>query len=118
MHQEQVAVRDGAVVAQGAEAIAANLNLARVVIGKVAERLTRGEAVPTVKDGLIALRLLADLAPEPAMDRDRISRGFLEYLKATQLETTDDQFQAILSRIHHSPVIRWLRETTDEKASS
>ena len=114
--RDGIADRDGAALTAGADAIADHLKLVRAVIGKVAERLTRGDAVPSVRDGLNAVRLLEELdrEPEPEFDAKALGWAFSEFLLAVKAETDYDQFQRVMRRIGESPTIRWLREAADQ----
>lgn len=107
-YRERIAQRDGEAAEEAVEAAADYLELARLVVGQVAQRVAAGESAPSVRDGLTAARLLSELDVSPSFDQEEIMTGFVEYLQATKAETDPEQFDRIIGRLEASPVLRSL----------
>lgn len=79
-YQERIAARDGATAESAVAAVANYLKLARLVVGQVSQRMTDGDAIPSVRDGLAAVRLLSEFDRPPAIDPEGVMLGFFEYV--------------------------------------
>jgi hypothetical protein len=110
--QEQNATQRGEVVARGVEAVRGHHDFARSILGRVVDRLAKGELEPDIKDGLAAARLLAmlDGGTDWESERNQYVEAFLVYVHEVQEMLHPDQVQEWARRVSGYPIIRELEE--------
>jgi hypothetical protein len=109
---DQDAIERGRRLERTAETLVANLGLARLVLGRTAERLCTGEVEPSISDGLAAQALLARFAPAP--DEDFLSQLFAALEVAQELlgPSGFEEFAVLMDRRLGREHREWPMKTT------
>jgi len=111
---QEVAARQGEELGSAFEpavsALADHLTLATQVVARVRERLTSGEEQPTVRDGLAAIRLLAETEGIAAQQRGvgDYETAMITLVEVVRESVSPETYAEIGERLSQDPVIRSL----------
>ena len=105
--QEEDGEQRAHLVEIGAEAVADQLELARLVVGRVRQRVARGEVEPTIRDGLKATEILTRALAEDSSTSNQASAALTLYsLSQIAREVLNkEQYRLLSAGVASDPVL-------------
>jgi hypothetical protein len=112
---ERQADERGQVLAAGADAVVAHADFVATVLARTDHLVRSGAVAPTVRDGLAAATLLAQLEAErPAFDEDDLARVILIHLQVAEDSLPADVCTDYLQRVAADPAMRAMAERWEQ----
>lgn len=108
---EQRAAAVGKSIEDSAEELVDGVSLAKVVVMKTFEAIADGTAIPGVRDGLRAMKLLSDLGEYDGggdMDMVAMTEAFMIYHETAQATMDVDQFERFQTMLENNPALKAL----------
>lgn len=98
----------GAVVATAGRTVAKHLAFCENILDRVNERIEEGDLEPTIKEALMAARILAE-APDDGPDLDDLNRAFVAIMETTEAVAGRAAMDEIGRQLLAHPVLTELR---------
>lgn len=108
----------GELVTTAAPAVVDYLAFAQSLVGRLNDRLVRGEAEPDFKDALRAAELLARYGAPSGLDEPTVAAAFIVYHQTAELIMTPGQFEDFGQRLEKDPTLRALAEEWEQRAAA
>lgn len=104
---ERRAQRVGKRVADAEDSLVDGMTLLETVVQKTFERIAKGEVEPTLKEGLVAAKVLAELGEydESSMDQQAYVEAFSVYQDVARRRMGDEEFAKFGAELADNPVL-------------
>lgn len=113
---EEEAEERGRVVEAGADVLASHAAFARAVIGRVRERVAKGEIEPDIRDALVATKLLFEFEGDPsAVDHEGLVQAMARLMEVIRATLTPDQFTELGRQVSRDPLLSAFRKAAGRR---
>lgn len=112
---ERQAEDRGGVVESAVAGVLEHLDFARVIVGRVRQRVASGELEPDIGDALRAADLLARYDTEPDTNEDDYLQAFIAYNDEAAEVMTAEQFAKFGERLGQNQILHALAQEWDQR---